>query len=207
MPVRYYPKTLYNEALKLRSENELSYAKIGKILGISGSTVRNWCLGTKKPYGSFTEDEILSINLKKATSKTGLLNPNWKGDDASDGSARERARRLYPAPEGKQIHHIDGNPHNNESENIMFTTQREHMEIDGRIERFIERNKRGHSLQTRAKMSKSSIGRKHTPESIEKMRKIKLGKKFSDETKEKMKKAALERWAKLKANNSKNLLT
>lgn len=181
MPAIYYPKELYEQALKLRKE-KLSYAKIGKIIGVAGSTVRNWCLGLKKPYGVFTEEEILAINKKKSEAKKGKLNPNygktmsdeqkkktsksltgkkhtkeakqrmslskigvknprWKGDNTSQEAGRKRARRRYKAPEGKQIHHIDGNALNNDPSNIQFVTPKEHVHIDGRIEDLIELSK------------------------------------------------------------------
>lgn len=57
----------------------------------------------------------------------------WKGDKAGQQSGRIRAERLYPCPKGKERHHIDGNTLNNQPENIMFVTRKEHARLDGRI--------------------------------------------------------------------------
>ena len=40
------------------------------------------------------------------------------------------------------IHHIDGNPMNNDPSNIEFLTRRQHMIKDGRLEQFIKRNEK-----------------------------------------------------------------
>ena len=58
----------------------------------------------------------------------------WKGDKATAHSARSRARRQYDAPKGRDIHHIDGNPWNNEPDNIEFLARMKHIIKDGRME-------------------------------------------------------------------------
>jgi hypothetical protein len=67
--------------------------------------------------------------------KKGERNPNWKGNNVNVKSGRDRAERKYPCPKGTERHHVDGNPLNNLSENVLFVTRREHMILDGRIER------------------------------------------------------------------------
>ena len=82
---------------------------------------------------------------KISLSETGVKNrwygvkgdkhPAWKGNHAGIQAAHDRARVLYPCPKGKQRHHIDGNPYNNNPENIAFLTQKKHSRIDGRAEK------------------------------------------------------------------------
>lgn len=61
-------------------------------------------------------------------------NKNFKPNSTSPKLGRDRARRWFKAPAGKERHHIDGNPLNNDPSNIMFVTTKEHMIIDGRLE-------------------------------------------------------------------------
>jgi hypothetical protein len=85
----------------------------------------------------------LERRRKISVSHLGPLNCNWKGDAASDESARARARRLYPLSPcemcgaGKtERHHKDGRPWNNKPENIAILCRRCHMKEDGRLEEF-----------------------------------------------------------------------
>ena len=75
--------------------------------------------------------------------KTSEASPMWLGDEVSKDAGRIRARRKYSPPEGYEIHHIDGNPLNNERSNIQFVTRRQHMIIDGRMETLIKRKMLG----------------------------------------------------------------
>ena len=79
---------------------------------------------------------------KQRAAKRGEKNYLWKGNNASLRSARRRAERLYgmECPPGYQIHHIDGNPWNNERSNIDFVTPKQHMVEDGRYAALLERN-------------------------------------------------------------------
>jgi len=79
--------------------------------------------------GKFTDEH----KRKLASLKWGEKNPQWKGDKASLEAGRDRAKRLFDAPEGLEIHHIDGNPLNNDSSNIEFLSRKEHMKKDGRL--------------------------------------------------------------------------
>lgn len=183
MKRRAYTKEDYEEAKRLRRELGYSYAKISRLIKAGQTTVRDWCLGIKKPYSAFTEKEMTSVNQRKADAKKGKLNPNygkplahktkkklsmslkgkthtdeakqnmslsktgsknprWMGDTASQDAGRKRARHRYKTPEGKQIHHIDGNTLNNDPENIQFVTPKEHIHIDGRINNLIQFNKK-----------------------------------------------------------------
>jgi hypothetical protein len=78
---------------------------------------------------------LTTIELSKT--KFGSLNPMWKGDKAGIGSAHYRARSRYKVPKGYERHHIDGNPYNNNPENIAIVTRKEHQILDGRYARFI----------------------------------------------------------------------
>lgn len=74
-------------------------------------------------------------------------NSNWKPDTTSEGTGRIRAYRWYPEQPCEicgglgEHHHRDGNTLNNEPFNIRFLCRKHHMEIDGRLSRFIEARK------------------------------------------------------------------
>lgn len=78
-------------------------------------------------------------------------NHNWKGNNASPHSARDRARLKFKIKKPCEVcgstkaerHHKDGNPYNNSSENIIFLCRKHHMEADGRLKQLIKRNKDG----------------------------------------------------------------
>ena len=61
--------------------------------------------------------------------------PNWKGKNVSAKVSRQRARRKYKPPKGIDIHHIDGNPLNNEPSNLKMVTRKKHFGIDRRWEK------------------------------------------------------------------------
>ncbi len=74
----------------------------------------------------------------------GEHNPQWKGDDASGGSARQRARLRFAlsticeecgAP-AIDRHHVDRNPKNNAPSNLKSLCRKCHMEADGTLEAF-----------------------------------------------------------------------
>jgi len=59
--------------------------------------------------------------------------PRWRGDNASVGTGRDRARRMYPLQPCEicgsiraERHHQDENPLNNSRENIQFLCRRHH---------------------------------------------------------------------------------
>lgn len=78
--------------------------------------------------------------------KWGSDHPMWKGDEASDNAARVRARKRFKKTGfcskcGKsptEIHHDDGEPHNNEPENLKELCRSCHMIEDGRLARLLE---------------------------------------------------------------------
>ena len=78
-----------------------------------------------------TEESKLKISISHLRDK----NPNWAGDTPkhTDDTGHLRAERWLPKIEGKEKHHIDGNPMNNELSNILYVTRKEHMKIDGRL--------------------------------------------------------------------------
>lgn len=82
----------------------------------------------RKPLSKITLERLSLLNQ-------GSKNPNWKGDRIKPNSGRERAQKLYSCLRGKERHHKDGNPLNNNPENMEFLTRKEHMIKDGRLER------------------------------------------------------------------------
>lgn len=80
-----------------------------------------------------TREKIRDANM-------GENNAMWKGDKATQHSGRNRARIRYRCPKGMERHHIDGNPLNNTPENIMFVTRKQHMVLDGRLEKYRSRD-------------------------------------------------------------------
>ena len=157
MRQRKYTKEEYEEVLRLR-ELGYGYLIISRMTGVKGRTVFNWYSGIYKPRSVWDDNDKnrfskkcsethkgikhtyqSRVNMGKA--KIGVLNPMWKGNNASPDSARQRAYSKFKAPKGKEIHHIDGNPYNNEPDNILFLTRKEHMIKDGRLEKLIKNNK------------------------------------------------------------------
>lgn len=73
------------------------------------------------------------VNENRRASKMGSKNPMWKGDKATKSAGYSRAHRKFRAPKGKECHHKDGNPLNNDPSNIEIATRKEHMILDGRL--------------------------------------------------------------------------
>lgn len=86
---------------------------------------------------------------KISQSRMGDKNPMWKGDNANPNSGRERARRIMGFPQGLDVHHVDGNPLNNDPPNLNPVTRKRHMITDGRLDNLVKRNK--HRSQERGK--------------------------------------------------------
>lgn len=134
MTRRKYTTEEYEQVLHFRAQG-LGSVRISKLTGIPADTIQGWFSHGKKPRSIWTEEERKVFSRKQSAAKRGPLNPMWKGDDATIKSARGRAQRLYGSecPPDHEIHHIDGNPWNNERSNIQFVKRKKHMEIDGRI--------------------------------------------------------------------------
>ena len=132
VPKNIYTPEQYEEVLRLR---ELGYGKrkISKITGIPAPTLYPWYAKGIKPQS--IQPLIVSEETRKklSESKRREKNPNWKGDNVKKAAGNLRARRWFKPPIGKEIHHIDGNPLNNDPLNIMFVTRRKHMVLDGRL--------------------------------------------------------------------------
>ena len=84
-------------------------------------------------------------NLRKGKPRPwqlrGSNHPQWKGDDASPTTKRNRARRKFKlgpcidcGKPGTDRHHIDGDPGNNAASNVAILCRRCHMKQDGRID-------------------------------------------------------------------------
>jgi len=152
----------FKSVMKLHKEG-LTVSHISKKTNIPKSTVSNWVKGKSKPYALWTEQELKKHNIEKtikvknywkgktgpnkgkkftkehrenmSKSKIGDKNPRWKGDKILLKSGRSRARYMIKKKErkGKDIHHKDGNPLNNSSDNLEVLTRKEHMKVDGRM--------------------------------------------------------------------------
>lgn len=92
--------------------------------------------GKKNPMWGKHHSEETKLKMRKKN--TGPNNGMWKGDQSDKDTARERARRIFKTPKGYEIHHIDGNPYNNSPENLKIVTRREHMIIDGRMDKLLK---------------------------------------------------------------------
>jgi hypothetical protein len=136
---------VHDEQIKQLYESGQSTKQIGKQFGFSKGAIRERLviIGVKMrkriDYG-FPEE----TRKKLTAASRGERNHEWKGDKAKPKSGRERARNMFPCPQGKQRHHIDGNPLNNIPENIMFVTPKEHAFIHKVKEKSeLRRNKLG----------------------------------------------------------------
>jgi len=119
--------------MELHQKNQLGQNRISKITGINTRTICSWIYYGNKPYDAWTKDDYLKHSENKRASKIGSLNPAWKGDKAKPQSGRARAEEMYYAPKGFERHHIDGNPLNNDPDNVLIVTRREHLILDGRM--------------------------------------------------------------------------
>jgi hypothetical protein len=90
--------------------------------------------------------QTVETKLKIKLSHMGSKNPMWKGETARAETCRERARRLLGNPEG-DVHHIDGNPHNNILANLTPISRRDHMILDGRMQKFLGSENRAKQLE------------------------------------------------------------
>lgn len=86
---------------------------------------------------------ITSENVRKYPS--GSLHPSWKGNDVEPHAGNLRAIKMFPLEpcencgnNKSERHHRDGNPLNNDRNNIRFLCHRCHMIEDGRLERLHE---------------------------------------------------------------------
>lgn len=79
---------------------------------------------------------MLSLQTKEKlrNSHLGPKNGMWKGDQATETSARARARSWFGQVPGLEIHHKDGNPFNNDPDNLVYYSRRYHMKTDGRLD-------------------------------------------------------------------------
>lgn len=95
------------------------------------------------------QNHRLSPESKAKIGRSGEQNAMWLGDKASKAAGNKRARRLFPCIKGKQRHHKDGNPLNNNPSNIIIVTPKEHLQTDGRLNRLIEISKKRTKPETK----------------------------------------------------------
>ena len=76
---------------------------------------------------------------KCRTQPRGAASHSWKGDDITKQTGRDRAVKMYGkhpcqecGAERAEIHHVDGNPVNNDRHNIMFLCRKHHILIENR---------------------------------------------------------------------------
>jgi hypothetical protein len=90
-------------------------------------------------HSQATKDKISKGHLgRPRPDMMGENNPNWHGEEYTIKGARFMAWKLYHGicPKGMQIHHIDGNPRNNNRNNIAFLTPRAHFDLHCKDEKF-----------------------------------------------------------------------
>lgn len=111
------------------------------------------------------------LKIKQAKRCKACHNVALKGvprtDSPSEGTSRYRARQLCPkgpctydgcSAEGAQVHHIDGDPFNNDPANLTRLCVRHHMTVDGRLEATRERAARvGREFGGRPKAKETSV--------------------------------------------------
>lgn len=94
--------------------------------------------------------------------RRGSKHPQWKGDDATIATGRDRARRWYPRQTclvcgvPAERHHIDGNTLNNDPSNIAHLCRAHHQEMDGRRERMRDRERARKRMLRRDKVGGTS---------------------------------------------------
>lgn len=86
------------------------------------------------------------FKLRLREMRLGEQNPRWKGGAVKSPEAAGRRRAKYRfqitscadcGAAGRDRHHIDGNPLNNNSENVVCLCRRCHMRRDGRLNRLV----------------------------------------------------------------------
>jgi len=165
---RKYTSKEYLEVIRLHNEGK-GYRKISKITGIPINTIGGWISSVRTPRCMWANerrkeihDKIFTPETRKKLSdankgktrtpeqrenyrkaaKKGSKHHLWKGDNAKPEAGYYRARKMYPVPKGYQRHHIDGNPLNNDPNNVKIVKPRQHMIIDGRLDRLIKNSKK-----------------------------------------------------------------
>ncbi len=98
------------------------------------------CGGPRAKHADYCQR--CSPNIMRGESHYG-----WKGDAALVTTKRQRTQAMFSlgpcircGEDARDRHHIDGDTGNNVRENIAILCRRCHMEVDGRMERFISRN-------------------------------------------------------------------
>jgi hypothetical protein len=112
-----------------------------------------------------------SIN-RSETRRPPKQHHSYKGDDATYGGKKIRARRelkgkvpieceIEDCSDKPEIHHIDGDNGNNDLSNIRFLCKRHHAQLHGRQKTNIQRDKEGKfSMATRKPAAKASTAKK-----------------------------------------------
>lgn len=111
--------------------------------------------------------------LKKQKTKRGSIRGErhyaWRGDRASNGAKRTRARALYVAEQCEichatpaERHHVDSNPGNNEASNVQVLCRKCHMIVDGRLEALREVAKKNAVLHKKPPRPCENCGKKAT---------------------------------------------
>lgn len=114
---------LYQQGLTMQQiaqQKNATYRKVWQSLHKSSISLRK---RGGRPGVGFT----IEHRYKLSQALSGSNNSQWTGDNGTKLAGHLRARRLFGSISGFVKHHIDGNPLDNNPENIEFLTQREHL--------------------------------------------------------------------------------
>ena len=85
--------------------------------------------------------------VRRSHSQTGANNSNWRKESSNYGTGHSRAIATFTlepcavcGSEKSERHHIDGDYMNNARSNIRFLCRKHHMQEDGRMAKWLERN-------------------------------------------------------------------
>ena len=139
------------------SEEKPTTTEVARRLRTSPGNVR-WILARHLPPDKYSAEKALRYSRSKMgphnpmSGRSGALHPNWQGE-VGDGSGYlqtkvngryvfihrlvwARALGLEELPDWVDVHHIDGNKHNNDINNLALVTRSAHGQMHAKTSRF-----------------------------------------------------------------------